>query len=160
TPVYTARTLIHVGADHHGLVYDNVGGRTDTANHQRTQIATVKSRFVRQAAVSQLEPLHLAALSTKSDPVGWLEKEISADFTVAPEILRVTMKGSDPDELLLILNTVRDAYLQGIINKDRADRVSRLESLKELAAKHDAALKSQRQKLTDRAETFGARDLA
>ncbi|MDB5311338.1 MAG: capsular exopolysaccharide biosynthesis protein [Gemmataceae bacterium] len=159
TPVYTARTLVHVGADRRSILYDNVGTRPDTANYQRTQIATVKSRLVRQVVVHDLGPLNLATLRTKADPVGWLEKEIVADYTVAPEILRVTMKGGETGELLLILNAVRDAYLREVVNRDLADLSSRLTNLKDLAAKHDARLKTQRHKLSRLAESFGARDL-
>lgn len=156
-PVYTARTLVNVGAHQPVLVYD-VGGRADTANNQRTQIALAKSRVVRQAVVRDLAGANLAALRDKPDPVGALEKEIVADFTVAPEILRLTMKGSDPDELLLLLNTVREAYLREVSNKDRGERAARLEHLTDLAAKHEAALKDARRKVSSKAEAHGVRD--
>lgn len=159
TPLYTARTMLHVGADNPGLLYDNITGRPDTSNFQRTQIATVKSRLVRQTAVRTLEPLALKTLTTKDDPLGWMEKELQADFTVAPEILRITMKGSEPDELIVILNTVRDTYLREIVNKDRSYRESRLEELRQLASKYEGVLKSQRGHMTARAEAHGVRGL-
>ena len=158
TPIYSARTLLHVSADRPILLYDILGGRTDTANHQRMQIATVKSKLIRESVVRELAPRNLATLQSRADPVRWLEKEIVADYSVAPEILRVTMKGSEPDDLLVILNSIRDIYLREVINNDRMDRVARLTNLMELAAKHDGLLKSERKKLANRVEALGARD--
>jgi capsular exopolysaccharide synthesis family protein len=147
TPVYTARTLVHVGAHTPAVLWDNLDGNSSLANFQRTQIATVKSRLVRQAVVRDLTPAGLTMLRTKGDPVGWLEKEIQADYTVAPEILRITMKGSAPEELVQVLGAVRDTYLREVVNKDRNDRNSRREALTELAGKHETALKEAREKL-------------
>jgi capsular exopolysaccharide synthesis family protein len=154
TPVYTVRTLVHVGTNSPSILYDNLGGYSD----QRTQIATVKSRLVRQTAVKDLAPLDLAVLRSKADPVGWLEKEIQADFTIAPEILRITLKGANPDELVLLLDGIRDAYLREVINKDRSERAARLDSLTHLASTHAAALKEARQKLSHRVEAYGVQD--
>jgi Mrp family chromosome partitioning ATPase len=158
TPVYSARTLVQVAATRPTLLYE-LPGRTESANYQRTQIATVKSRFVLQAALRDLEPLNLPLIRAQADPVAWLEKEIQADYTVAPEILRITLKGGDQTQVLIILNAVREAYLREVLNKDHTERVSRLRQLNELAAKHDSTLKAQRQQLVTRAETLGARDL-
>ncbi|MCI0699777.1 MAG: AAA family ATPase [Planctomycetia bacterium] len=160
TPVYTARTMLHVSNAQPTLLYADLGGRTDHANYQRTQIATVKSRLVRQTVVRDLASLELATLRANPDPVAWLEKEIQADYTVAPEILRISLKGTNPDELLLVLNAIREAYMREILNKDHNERVARLGQLKELAAKHDTNVKLLRQKMAIKAEGLGARDVA
>src|SRR5262249_4095507 len=153
----TARTLLHVAATRPTLLYE-LPGRSDSANPQRTQIATVKSRFVLQAAVRDLAPLNLPLVRAQADPAAWLEKEIQADYNVAPEIMRITFKGADSEQLLVILNAVREAYLREVLNKDHTDRVSRLRQLTELAGKHESTLKAQRQRLITRAEALGARD--
>jgi capsular exopolysaccharide synthesis family protein len=158
TPVYTARTMLHVSPTRPSLLYEVSGA--DSANPQRTQMATVKGRFVIQTALRDLEPLNLPVVREQGDPVGWLEKEIQADYNVAPEIMRITLKGPDSEQLLLILNAVREAYLREVLNKDHTARVSHLRQLTELAAKHDFTLKTQRQRLSSRAESLGGRDLA
>jgi capsular exopolysaccharide synthesis family protein len=156
-PIYTARTLVQVGAPRHSILDDD-GEHAESVSSQRTQIATVKSRLVRQAVVRDLAPQKLAVLRAQADPVGWLEKEIQADYTLAPEILRITMKGSNPDELVVLLNAVRDSYLREVINKDQSERRVRLAGLNELASREESALKDARQKLTDRAKFHGTRD--
>lgn len=159
TPSYTARTMLHVSPVRPSILYD-VPGRVDSANPQRTQIAMVKSRFVIQAALRDLEPLNLPALRNNPDPVVWLEKEIVADYSVAPEILRITLKGSDSEQVLAILTGVREAYLREVLNKDRTTQMSQLKQLGEVAAKHDATLKSLGLKLERGVQALGARDLA
>src|SRR5207253_6188923 len=76
-----------------------------------------------------------------------------------PEILKITLKGSDPDEVRVVLNAVRESYVREIVNRDRTDRESHLHQLTDLASKQEAALAAKRQQLTVRAETLGARDL-
>jgi capsular exopolysaccharide synthesis family protein len=159
TPIYTARTLLRVPADRPTILYDDLGGRTETSSYQRTQVATVKSRLVGEATIQELGPRNLAMFRAEPDPAAWVEKQVKADFTVAPEILKLTIQGSDPDELLLVLNTVREAYLREVVNRDRNDRASRLRQLTELTAGQETALAAHRQKMSSRAEALGARDL-
>src|SRR5207253_2864789 len=51
TPVYTARTMLHVSAQRQSILFDGLDGQTSAGNAQRNQIATVKSRLVRQSAL-------------------------------------------------------------------------------------------------------------
>ena len=158
TPSSTARTLLHVSADRPRILFDSGEGRSDFANYQRSQAATVKSRWVLRSALAQLEGQNLTMLQGVPDPVGFLEKQIQADYSIAPEIMRIMLKGDPPDELLIVLDTIRDAYLREVLNKDRTDRQAQLEQLKALAAGHDESLRSQRRALDDKAEALGVRD--
>lgn len=158
-PSYTARTLIHVGTHRPVLLYDEGTGGGDTGNHQRTQMAAAKCKVVRETVVRDLAPKHLKTLQSKADPVAWLEKELVTDYKIAPEIMSITMKGSVPDDLIAILNSARDAYLNEIARRDRVDRAARLTQLKELGAKHDGAVTALKQKFTTRADALGVRDL-
>jgi capsular exopolysaccharide synthesis family protein len=107
----------------------------------------------------ELGPLDLQTFRKESDPEAWFEKEIQADFTIAPEIMKITLKGSDPTETVLILNAVRDAYVREVVNRDRNERANRLAQVKDVAARQEAALAVRRQQLTSRAEALGARDV-
>src|SRR5262249_29009898 len=160
TPLYTARTLLQIPAERPVILYSELGSRQDSSNYQRTQIATVKSRLVGQSALRELQPLNLAIVRAQSNPVGWLEQELQADFTVSPEIMKISLKGTDPDELLVVLNAIRDAYVREVVNRDRNDRIAWRKQLTELAAKDEAALNAQRQQLSVRAEALGASDFA
>jgi Mrp family chromosome partitioning ATPase len=158
SPTYTARTLLHVAADRPHILSDTGDGRNDFASYQRSQAATVRSRWVLRSALAELNGQHVAMLQGSHDPVGYLEKEIQADYGLAPEIMRITLKGEQPDELLLLLNTIRDAYLREVLNKDRTDRQGQVEQLKTLVAGNDDAQRKLRRQLDEKAAGVGARD--
>ncbi len=157
TPLHTARSLVHVSPPS-GLILDALGA-PDTGTFQRTQLAYVRSRAVRQEVVRELESRNLATFQSKADPVAWLEKEIGADFTVAPHTLRLMMKGSDPDEVKLILDTVRDVYVRLYLNQDQAERVAKLQSLKEREAEQEKTVLALSTKVVERLRLIGLDDL-
>ena len=157
-PSYTARTLLHVSADRPRILYESGDSRSDFTNYQRAQAATVKSRWVLRSALAQLGGRELSLLQQSQDPVADLEKEIQADYTLAPEIMRITLKGNPPGELLILLDAIRDAYLREVLNKDRTDRLAQLEQVTALVACKEESLRKQRKLLDDKAEALGARD--
>src|SRR5262249_54405194 len=70
----------------------------DLGSHQRNQIAMGKSRLVLRAALRDPEAAGLRLLDSKLDPLGWLEKQVQIDFSVAPEIMRIVLRGTSAEE--------------------------------------------------------------
>src|SRR5262249_28079154 len=60
----------------------------DLASHQRNQVAMIKSRLVLNSALRDPSLAGLPSVTSKPDPVEWLEKELQADFSIAPEMMR------------------------------------------------------------------------
>ncbi len=129
TPAYTVRTQLHVAQNKPIILYDTAEGRTDFSTYQRGQIAMLKSRRVLQHAIDRLADKHLSLIENNPDPLGWLETTIQADFALAPEHLRITLKGPKPDELIFILDAVRESYLAICVNAEQARRKERLTDL-------------------------------
>ena len=48
------------------------------------------------------------------------------------DILRIAMSGDHPEELVLLVDAVTEAYLQEVVNKEQKKRLERLDQLKEL----------------------------
>jgi capsular exopolysaccharide synthesis family protein len=143
---YTARTLLYVDATQPSILPGLAQGGV-SANYQRTQLALVKSRLVLNAALRRPKVAELDLVRRQPDPVEWLEKDIKADYGLAPDILRVTLTGSEPDGLTSILNAVREAYLQEIVEKEHGERREKLAKLKELYTTYDNILHDKRQVL-------------
>jgi capsular exopolysaccharide synthesis family protein len=130
---YTARTLLYVQA-HQPVILapgrDNVHFQT----YQRTQIALLKCRLVVNSALRQPEVAKLGIVQEHANPADWLETTIKGDYSLAPEILRITLGGDRPAELVILLNAVRDAYLREIVENERSERMGRLEKLQMVLA--------------------------
>src|SRR5438128_7193763 len=131
----TARTLVRVppGGTFLFRTAENVPTLGD---HQRNQVAMIKSRVVLSSALKQPEVGGLTILQKWPEPIEWLEKEVQADFAVAPEIVRIALSGDDPEELKTIVNAIRVAYCREILDKERQERVDRLTKLGQLRERH------------------------
>jgi capsular exopolysaccharide synthesis family protein len=155
---HTAQTLLRVESTPPALLFSSPENPGNALNYQRAQLALVKSRLVLNAALRQQHVAELPSVRDRLDPVEWLEKNIKADYSLAPEILRISMNGADPAELKVLVNAVREAYLHEIVDKEKEDRNIRLERLKRLHADYDERLRTSRANLRKLAEGVGTQD--
>ncbi|HEX4590888.1 MAG TPA: hypothetical protein VH120_13210, partial [Gemmataceae bacterium] len=125
---HLARTLIHVPASKPTVLPSSE--RTPVlADHQRNQIALAKSRLVLNAALKRPGISELGIIRSQANALEWLERAIQVDFTVAPEVIRIAVSGDNPDELAKLVAALRDAYRSEILNKDRSERMEKLNTL-------------------------------
>jgi capsular exopolysaccharide synthesis family protein len=149
--------MLHVASNRPQVLGPLPEPSADFSTYQRTQLAMVKSRFVLNAALREKAGKQ-AMLRNKDNPVDWLEKELKADYAIAPEVLRISLKGDDPDELLTMVSAVVQAYLKEIVHKEKTRRNHHLEQLEDLFAKFDQSLKRKREMLAALAKRAGAKD--
>jgi capsular exopolysaccharide synthesis family protein len=115
---------------------------------QRSQVALVKSRFVLTAALrDNPQVAELPVLREEEDPVAWLEKNVRADFAVAPELLRISMHGKDSETVKVLLNAVRKAYLVKASYLDQRQRGDQLGNLRKVQTDNHRDLELARSKL-------------
>src|SRR5438105_5005997 len=99
---YTARALLDVACTPPKVVFSTNENRVDPFHtYQRKQLALVKSRLVLTAALRRPKVAELSIVRQQVDPVDWLEDQVQADYSVAPEILRVSITGKQPEELAI-----------------------------------------------------------
>ena len=114
--------------------------RPELSAHQRNQIVLCKSRPVLSAALRDPKVANLSLLADKLDQLEWLEKEVHIDFSVAPEIMRISMRGLDTDALIPLVNAIRDAYLKEVEDRGRIVRRVRQTFLGEQIQKYEDSL--------------------
>jgi succinoglycan biosynthesis transport protein ExoP len=155
---FTARTTLHVNSTPYRLLYEIPDGRGDFNNYQRAQIALVRSRLVLNSALRDPKLEKLSLVQQQEDQVVWLEKEIQADFSIAPEILRIAMTGMDAKALPLIVEAVRKAYLLEIVQKENRAKQARLDQLTRYFAETDGSLRDKRVELKRIARNLGGQN--
>jgi capsular exopolysaccharide synthesis family protein len=155
---YTARTLLHVDSQQPILIKETPEARVDFAHYQRTQLALVKNRNVLKAALKNPKVQGLDLVQRQLDPVTWLEKQIGADFSVAPEVMRITISGTEPDQLLALLEAVTASYLSEVVEKDLRKKADRLDRLKKLFEESDRTLREKQQALRAVVDDLGSGD--
>src|SRR5262245_13368218 len=137
---HAARTQVYIPADRSASPFAGQDGRGDSAAHQRRQSALVRSRNVLQRALQKPGVAELPLLQGQSDPVGWLEKELQVDLSSSPDLMRITLKGNPPEDLLVVLNAVREAYLLEATNRDVTDKTGTLRWLRQVIADEQTKL--------------------
>jgi capsular exopolysaccharide synthesis family protein len=155
---FTARFTLYVKSSAPKVLYDVQEARIDFNNYQRAQIALVKSRLVLNTALRDEKVAKLPIVQQEEDQVMWLEKEIQADFNVAPEILRISMTGEDAKAVGVIVTAVQEAYLSEIVQKESAAREDRLKELKRYFADYDEKLREKRELLKRMARQAGSQN--
>ncbi len=143
TSTYVARTLMLVPPPRPYL-FQTAEPIPSLGDHQRTQVAYVKSRLVLNAALKRPGVAELTIVRSRPAPVEWLEEEVRADFSIAPTVLRIAVTGDSPDELKTLVNALRAAYVTEVVGRDRADRNERLGTLGKLRAEYAEKLRARR----------------
>ncbi|HKB06397.1 MAG TPA: AAA family ATPase [Gemmataceae bacterium] len=156
---YTVRTQVYIPADRPGVPYDK-DGRGDVTNYQRRQSALVRNRRVLHAALERPGVSDLSMFRDSTDPAGSLERDLLVDFGASPEIMRVSLRGDSPDEQIVVLNAIREAYLKEGANRDVTEKSATLAWLRQLLAEDQGKLDAARAAVTEKAGTLNAPDAA
>ncbi|HMP17679.1 MAG TPA: AAA family ATPase [Gemmatales bacterium] len=107
----------------------NWQGHPDPPIHRQTQIALIKDPITLASVIRRPEVAQLSIIKEQEEPEEWLMKELRVDFPSGPELMQFTMSGDRPQELKVLVNAVKEVYLQnfgGTTLKDRQDRLKRL----------------------------------
>ncbi len=112
--------------------FESSGGEIDFNTYKRTQAALLKSHFVLTATLRNAEISRLPMLAQlNDDPVGVLERSIAVDFPHDAEIMKVSMRGEHPDELVKIVNAVKDAYMTEVVDAERQEKLRSHDTLEQ-----------------------------
>ena len=155
---YTVRTQVNLATQKPVILYDTPDGRVDLPTYQRRQTQLARSRPVLRAALEQPGIAQLALVRDLGDPVAWLESELKIDFSGAPETMRITLSGANPDDLIALLDAIRETYLRDGVNKEYTDKQVSLERLRQVVIDEQAKMTSLRDEMTKRAGDFTAAD--
>jgi capsular exopolysaccharide synthesis family protein len=146
---YEVMATLRVSATRQHVLGKSAGSQeTDFQTYKRTQAALLKSSFVMQATLRKPELKRLATIQEHQDElVDWLTNEIMVDFPGDAEIMRVAMKGDRPNDLKVIVNAVKDSYLDEIVNAERLERLRQRDLLERL-------YKRKKQEIRDRIQSL------
>jgi capsular exopolysaccharide synthesis family protein len=131
-------------------------GQASNRQDQRTQVAVARGRMVLNAALRDPKVAELAVVKEAVDPLNWLERQIGADFAIAPEIFRIFMTGERPEEVTAIINAVRDCYLKEIRRLEVDAKQQRVDKLSEIYADISRKLEDKKLQLKRMAENLGS----
>jgi hypothetical protein len=118
--------------------------------YKATQQQLLLSRFVLLAAlrnpvVAKLPPIRHE--QEKGDPVKWLRKRIWVQFPGKGELMEVGISRNDPEEALVLLKEVVDAYLHEVVNTEVDQKRILLSELDKAVVQKEVDIRMRREEL-------------
>ena len=133
-----------VGADYH--------------RYQLTQTTLVKSHLVLNAALQDRSVSAYRMIREQADPIAWLQGNLEVGFVGGSEVMRIALNGKNPDEVAGVVNAVKKAYLDEVVNVDVRRKAERHGILKKHRERYTELLNERRQWLHDLAEKIPSDD--
>ncbi|MEZ6063083.1 MAG: AAA family ATPase [Planctomycetaceae bacterium] len=139
---------------------------TDTPNdrssefltYRDSQINFLKSRPVLTAALRAEGVAETKTLRDVRFPVEWLEDKLDVAEDLSPEFVRISLAGEYPDDLALVVDAVKDAYLDEVVYNERKERINRLKELEQNFNDIDLKVKQNDARIDALARDLGTTD--
>lgn len=155
-PQYLASSRITVASRPEVKVFGQTPQEDDFAVYKLGLAAFVKSPLVISAAVNQVKDL--PTIRSMGKPVSWLETALKTDYLLAPETLRLSLSGDDPDEVAKIVNAVTDAFIKEMEQRQRSKKDTIVEELNNNIRAQQRLLNQKKQALRKVEQSLGLED--
>lgn len=103
--------------------------RTDFNTYLKTMAKLIKNHEVLTVALRH-GISDLAVIKAQKDPIKFLDEEVTVDWQEGSEVVRIVMKGDNPDEVSAIVQAVKTAFMKEVIEKDTRKKMELLEMVK------------------------------
>lgn len=154
---YESSALLKVHQFDRSLVFDKQDA-TELINYQKSQINFIRSRPVLTSAVKVSGVRECRLLADMKHPVEWLEEELVVEGDFSDEFIRITLAGEIPEDLALIVNAVKDVYLDEAVFNARKEQIDKLKVLKNTFKQRDDTVRRNQERIAKLAEQLGTGD--
>ncbi len=158
---YSAYALLRVSeCEPQPLIPDQRGSSAPAERYfENTQLALIKSRPIILAALRRPGVSELAIVRSQEDPAAWLEENLKASFLEKTDILRISLDGTEAKELPVLVNAVKDAYMEEEVNAQRNKKLALLDDVEKVYLSSDEKIRNQRAALRDLAQRLKSSDV-
>ncbi len=123
---YESSAVLKIQQFEQSIAFGNENRSTEINTYVDTAKAFIKSRGVLTSALRNPKVAECRTLSNIQHPVEWLMKELSVDGQVSVEFLKISLQGDIPEDLALIVNAVKESYLNEVVYNERNKRIETL----------------------------------
>jgi len=154
-PNYESTAYMQVHQFEQVLVKATDKGTADFLTYRDSQIKFMKSRPVLMEALRREGVRDCRTLKDIPYPVEWLDENLEIKEDRSPEILRISLEGQYPQDLALIVNSVKDAYLDKVVYNERNDRIRKLKDLKKTYDTYNQKVKQYQDRIDNLGRELG-----
>lgn len=155
---YQSSAILKIEQNDPKLLGDNQQRETDFFTYRESQKNYMLSRQVITAALRNPQVSECPTLKKVGHPVDWLMGKLKSDDTISPEFLKVGLEGEHPRDLALILNAVKDAYLEQAVYMSKNAKITELRLLEQQFDEVNKRVVAAEQRIDKLAEHLGTGD--
>jgi len=151
----SATAILKVASVKPSLVFQiDEGGESDYETYKRTLLGLIKAQPVLQAALREPGIKDLPTLRDEPDElkVNWLRTNLDVAFDQNAELMRISMEGERPGDLVKIVNATTSAFLEEIIFAERESKLRNKDTLTRSFHKTQAEIEQKQQAYVDLAK--------
>ncbi|MDA1230948.1 MAG: AAA family ATPase [Planctomycetota bacterium] len=123
---YESAAILKIQQFEQSIAFGNNNRSTDILTYRDTQKGFIKSRAVLTSALRDPKMAECRTMSVIHYPVEWLMKELQVDEQTSPEFLKISLQGDIPEDLALIVNSVKESYLNEVVYNERNAKIEKL----------------------------------
>ena len=157
-PSYVATALLQVHQFEQVMLGNAEERSAEFITYRDSQINYMRSRPVLLEALRMEGVRSCKTLNGNPFPVEYLEETLKVEADISPEFLRLTLKGRHAEDVALIVNAVKDAYLNKVVYNERHHRVRILRQLEKEYTELDRKVKLNEQRIDQLAHDLGTGD--
>lgn len=94
--------------------------RTEFSTYVKTAAQLLKSDYVMNAALRDIKDL--PTIKLQKEPIKFLDEEVLVNWSDGSEVVRVTFKGHNPNDVKRIVDSVQRAFMTEVVQKDVQDK--------------------------------------
>ena len=160
---FTAIENVRVSPNHIPLIFETIenqgkNGYGELKNYKNTQRQLLLQQTALNKAIKDNEVASLKQVVENPDPIGWLQKKLKVVYPDDAEIMNVTFTSTDPVTAHRIVKSVVDVYMNDVVEKDRIERLSRIERLRQILSDAEEKVRTKRGNLGTLVDKFGTGD--
>ncbi len=152
----SATALFEVRNEQQSIIHDASRHTTqDFEILKKTQLALLKSKFVLTSALVNPGIASLSILAGERDKEGWLQDNLDVEFPQNGEILSISLSGSPPEDLSLLVDAVAAAYKKEVLGEEKARKLAIRDMLEQSLQNLNSEIKRKFEDYIDIAKSMG-----
>jgi polysaccharide biosynthesis transport protein len=159
---YNAVEFVRISQSINPLVFETADSGRSDLNSYRGYKSTQKQLLLQPLSLSKaLKDPEVAVLSLvreQPDPISWLQGKLDVQFPDNSEMMNISLRLADPVAAHKIVKSVVDVYMADVVEKERAERLLRVERLEKILVASEDKVRKKRGELSGLVDRLGTSD--
>ncbi len=157
---FSAVEFVRISQSQSTLVFETAdsSARSDYRGYKNTQKQLLLQPLSLSKALKDPEVATLSVVRENADPISWLQDKLEVQFPDNSEMMNVTLRLTDPVAAHKIVKSVVDVYMADVVEKERAERLLRVDRLEKILVAAEDKVRKKRGELSNLVDRLGTSD--